>query len=354
MKLAVPSRQHNLATRCSIQCSALFFGRLAAFRGVAGVQHVMNFQQLRIIRETVRRNFNLTDVANALLTSQSGVSKQIKDLEDEIGVELFIRRGKRLLGLTEPGKALIDIVERMLIDAANIKHLGDHFSKRTDGELTIATTHTQARYNLPEAVKRFKEEFPRVHLVLHQANPKEIAAMLIDGKADIGIATDTIENNPYLSSFPYLTWEHAVVVPAGHQLAKTKAVTLQTLADWPIVTYDEGLTGRLRIDSAFAELGIHPQFVMSALDADVIKAYVQLGLGVGIVASIAFDPSFDRGLVRIDSGNLFQKSTSSIAIRRGRFLQKFAYRFIELCSPKLNEKHVRSKSVGSEALHEFD
>lgn len=306
----------------------------------------MNFQQLRIVRETVRRNFNLTDVANAMLTSQSGVSKQIKDLEDEIGVELFIRRGKRLLGLTEPGKELVDIVERILIDAANIRHLGEHFSVSREGELTIATTHTQARYALPKIVTAFKHEFPGVRLILHQANPKDIAALLIDGKADIGIATDTIENNPYLATFGYSTWEHAVVVPVGHKLERTRSVTLETLADLPIITYDEGLTGRSRIDLAFDDAGLSPNIVMSALDADVIKAYVQLGIGIGIVASIAFSPKTDPGLGRIDSGNLFEPSTSSIAVRRGRFLRKFAYRFIELCSPKLTERAVRQASTG--------
>ena len=178
----------------------------------------MNFQQLRIIRETVRRKFNLTDVANALYTSQSGVSKHIKDLEDELGIELFVRRGKRLLGLTEPGKELVGIVERMLLDAKNIKQLAEQFALSDQGELTVATTHTQARYALPEVVVKFKKLFPKVRLVLHQASPKEIVAMLLDGSADIGVATEALEENPDVVAFPYYSWDHAVIVPAGHEL----------------------------------------------------------------------------------------------------------------------------------------
>jgi LysR family cys regulon transcriptional activator len=302
----------------------------------------MNFQQLRIIRETVRRNYNLTEVANALFTSQSGVSKHIKDLEDELGVELFVRRGKRLLGLTEPGKELAQIVERMLLDAANIKRLADQFAKTDRGEISIATTHTQARYALPEPITKFRDEFPNVRLVLHQGSPKEIAAMVLDGQVDIGIATEALGDDVNIAAFPYYSWHHAVIVPAGHPLAARKPLTLEDVAEFPIITYHEGFTGRPSIDATFAKAGLAPDIVMTALDADVIKTYVELGLGLGIVASMAFDPERDKGLRLLDSISLFPRSTSRIAVRRGRFLRRFAYRFIELCAPELTEAAVRS------------
>ena len=301
----------------------------------------MNFQQLRIIRETVRRNYNLTDVANALFTSQSGVSKHIKDLEDELGVELFVRRGKRLLGLTDPGKELAEIVERILLDTANIKRLGEQFASSDRGELNIATTHTQARYAMPQAVAQFRKLFPHVHLVLHQGSPQEIAAMLLDGRADVGIATESLADNPDIAAFPYHSWHHAVVVPKGHELEKVKPLTLEAIAEWPIITYHEGFTGRPAIDSTFAKAGLAPDIVMAALDADVIKSYVELGLGIGIVASIAFDHDRDDGLRLLESKHLFPLSTSRIALRRGRYLRGYAYRFIEFCAPALTEAHVR-------------
>ena len=301
----------------------------------------MNFQQLRIIRETLRRNFNLTEVANALYTSQSGVSKHIKDLEDELGVELFVRRGKRLLGLTEPGKELALIVDRILLDTANIKRLADQFAGSDRGEILIATTHTQARYALPGPIAAFRKEFPNVHLVLHQGTPREIAAMLNDGTADIGIATEALEDTAEHVTFPFYSWHHGVIVPKGHPLESQTPVTLENIADWPIITYHEGFTGRPAIDAAFASANLAPDIVMVALDADVIKTYVEVGLGIGIVASMSYDESRDKGLTLLDTTHLFPKSTSRIALRRGRFLRGFAYRFIELCAPALNEKVIK-------------
>jgi LysR family transcriptional regulator, cys regulon transcriptional activator len=294
----------------------------------------MNFQQLRIIRETVRRQFNLTEVANALFTSQSGVSKHIKDLEDELGVELFVRKGKRLLGLTEPGSELVEIVERMLLDAGNIKRLAEQFARRDEGQLRIATTHTQARYALPRVVTEFKRLFPKVHLVLLQASPTEIVDLLNDGEADIGIATETLSAAPELVTFPFHSWHHAAIVPAGHPL--------EALAEHPVVTYHEGFTGRARIDATFARAGLLPDIVMSALDADVIKTYVELGLGAGIIASVAFDPVRDSGLRLLDSEHLFEANTTLIALRRKHYLRSYAYRFIELCEPSLNEVTVKA------------
>ena len=302
----------------------------------------MNFQQLRILGETVKHNFNLTEVAGALNTSQSGVSKHIKDLEEELGIALFERKGKRLLGLTEPGRELITIVERMLIDARNIKRIGEQFSQRDEGELRISTTHTQARYVLPPVVAKFRAAFPKVRLVLHQANPREIAAMLIDGAADVGIATETLALEPQLATFPYLRWNHAVIVPKGHALTKAKPLTLDAIADHPIVTYDGAFTGRSKIDATFAKAGLSPDIVLEALDSDVIKTYVELGLGVGIIAAIAYDCARDGGLTLLDASHLFEANVSRLAIRRGRTQRDFAYRFIELLAPELTEALVRN------------
>lgn len=297
----------------------------------------MNFQQLRIISETVRQHYNLTEVANALFTSQSGVSKHIKDLEDELGIELFIRKGKRLIGLTEPGKELIKIVERILLDTRNIKRLAEQFSQHDQGQLTIATTHTQAQYALPPMVRQFKQAFPKVHLVLHQSSPSEIVSMLLDGQADIGIATEALENTADLISFPYYTWHHAVIVPAGHPLQSVAPLTLEAIVEFPIITYHHGFTGRSRIDKTFAQAGLAPDFAMSALDADVIKTYVALGLGIGIIASGAFVPERDSMLVKLDASHLFEQNTTYISIRQNRYLRDFAYYFIELCIPRLRE-----------------
>ncbi len=305
----------------------------------------MNFQQLRIIREAVQRNFNLTEVAGALFTSQSGVSKHILDLEDELGIELFVRKGKRLTGLTEPGKELVGIVERMLIDAKNIKRLAEQFANRDEGSLTIATTHTQARYALPQVVRRFKAAYPKVHLVLHQASPAEIVALLQSGEADIGIATEALDGsgaqNQNCASFPFYDWHHLVVVPEGHALTGAETLTLQALAEHPLITYHAGYTGRPRIDAAFTEAGLAPDVVMSALDADVVKTYVEVGLGVGIIASMAFDATRDAGLRAIDAAHLFPTNTTRIAVRRGHYLRGYAYRFIEECSPALTAAVVK-------------
>jgi|SRR5690554_822351 len=301
----------------------------------------MNFQQLRIVRETVRRNFNLTEVANALYTAQSGVSKHIKDLEDEMGVELFVRRGKRLLGLTEPGKELLPIVERILLDTQNIKRLGDHFAQRDQGRLAIATTHTQARYALPKVVTRFKQEFPKVNLELHQGGPDEIVAMLRSGEADIGVATEALGREPDLAAFPFYQWHHAVIVPDGHPLTQAGPLTLQALAEWPLITYHEGYTGRSRIDAAFAGAELTPNIAITALDADVIKSYVELGLGVGIIAAMAFHPVRDAGLTLIETPELFERNTTLIALRRGHYLRDYAYRFLEYCSAELTRDTVR-------------
>jgi len=310
----------------------------------------MNFQQLRILRATVQNNFNLTEVANALFTAQSGVSKHIKDLEDELGVEIFVRRGKRLLGLTEPGKELLPIVERILLDTGNIKRLGEQFAQRDEGRLVIATTHTQARYALPPVVAGFKQELPKVHLELRQCGPREVVALLRAGEVDIGLATEAVGDDEDLVSFPFYSWHHAVIVPDGHPLAALEPLTLEALADWPLITYSEGYTGRARIDAAFAAAGLAPDVVMSALDADVIKSYVELGLGVGLIAAMAFHPVRDAGLRLLPCERLFAANTTRIALRRGHYLRDYAIRFVTCCAPSLTAEQVREavfpKAVG--------
>lgn len=300
----------------------------------------MNFQQLRIIRETVRQNFNLTEASAALYTSQSGVSKHIKDLEDELGVQLFVRKGKRLLGLTEPGQALLSIVERMLVDADNIKRLADDFNKVDEGTLTIATTHTQARYVLPPIVNLFKKEFPKVHLILQQASPVEIAEMLLQGEADIGIATESLTTEENLASVPYYDWRHSIITPQDHPLASKTEISLTDLAEYPIITYHGGFTGRSKIDKAFTDAGIDANIVMSALDADVIKTYVELGMGVGVVNNVAYDAERDYRLKQIQT-DIFGVNTTWIAVRKGHLLRGYGYEFISLCAPDADIKALK-------------
>jgi len=300
----------------------------------------MNFQQLRIIRETVRQNFNLTEASAALYTSQSGVSKHIKDLEDELGVQLFIRKGKRLLGLTEPGQSLLGIVERMLVDAENIKRLAEDFNKVDEGTLTIATTHTQARYVLPPIVNQFKKLFPKVHLILQQASPVEISEMLLQGEADIGIATESLTTEENLASIPYYQWQHSIITPQNHPLVKADKITLELLADYPLITYHGGFTGRSKIDKAFEEARLDADIVMSALDADVIKTYVELGMGVGIVNDVAYDTERDHRLKQTKT-DIFGVNTTWIAVRKGHLLRGYGYEFISLCSPDADIKALK-------------
>ena len=301
----------------------------------------MNFQQLRIVQETVRQDFNLTEVANVLHTSQPGVSKHIKDLEDELGVEIFLRRGKRLLGLTEPGKEIVPVVQRILLDTQNLRNIADHFASRETGHFVIATTHTQARYALPRIIQWFKLDYPEVHLSLLQGSPQEIADLLLQGEADVGIATETINKIPGLVSIPVYDWHHALIVPHGHPLLKVDHITLEMLGEYPIITYHDGFTGRRRIDEAFAAAGIVPDIVLSAIDADVIKTYIKLGLGVGIVASVAYDPEQDQQLTMIPVPTLFPANTTCLAVRQGSYLRSYVHAFIEKVCPDRGEDSIR-------------
>jgi LysR family cys regulon transcriptional activator len=301
----------------------------------------MNFQQLRSVREAVRRGFNLTEVAAALHTSQPGISRQIRELEDELGVEIFVRAGKRLTGLTPPGETVLPIVERLLQEHDNLRRAGEEFSAQTSGTLSIAATHSQARYALPAVVRDFRQLYPQVTLHLHQGSPRQIAQMLLDGEADIGVATEGLAAVDELVALPCYRWTHSVVVPPGHDLLeKGQPLTLQRLARHPIITYEAGYTGRTHIDEAFARAGLKPSIVLTAMDADVIKTYVELGMGVGIVASIAFDADRDRTLRAIDVGNLFEVNLTRLAIRRGTWLRGYAYAFIESFAPTLTRAAV--------------
>lgn len=300
----------------------------------------MNFQQLRSVREALRCKFNLTEVAKALHTSQPGVSRQIRELEDELGVDLFVRAGKRLTSLTEIGLLIVPIIENMLKDAESLKRAGEEFTQQASGRLSIATTHSQARYALPGAVRDFRQSYPKVSLTLHQGTPDQVAEMLISGEADIGIATEGLTDYDPLVALPCFRWTHSVIVTPGHELLDGAPLTLERLSKYPIITYNAGYTGRTHIDEAFEKAGLEIDLVITAMDADVIKTYVGLGLGVGIVASIAFDDERDRELRAIDAGHLFELNLTKLAIRRGAFLRSYVYDFIETFASSLKREVV--------------
>ncbi len=300
----------------------------------------MNFQQLRSVREALRRGLNLTEVAHALHTSQPGVSRQIRELEDELQISIFERTGKRLTRLTEPGQLVAPIIERILIDAQNLHNVAQDFAQRQTGQLTIAATHSQARYALPGAVQDFRALYPRVTLNLHQGSPHQIAQLLIDGEADIGIATEALAGYEQLIALPCYRWTHCVIAPKGHELLDGQPLTIQRLARFPIVTYEAGFTGRSHIDAAFQRQDLKPHIVISAMDADVVKTYVALGVGVGIVAGFAFDEERDHELSAIEAGHLFEINTTRLAIRRGAMLRDYVLSFIETFAPSLDRGTV--------------
>ena len=305
----------------------------------------MNFQQLRSVREAVRQGFNLTEVATVLHTSQPGVSRQIRELEYELGIEIFVRAGKRLTGLTPPGETVLPIVERLLQEAANLQRAGADFARSGQGALTIAATHSQARYALPAAVRDFRASHPQVQLHLHQGTPQQVARLLLDGEADIGVATEALAQYDELLALPCYRWTHTVVVPPGHPLAEEAAagqtLSLQRLGEFPLITYEAGYTGRSHIDEAFGRAGLSPEIVLVAMDADVIKTYVELGLGVGIVAAIAFDEQRDAHLRAIDARHLFAANMTRLAIRRGRWQRDYVYGFITTFAPPLTRERVQ-------------
>jgi LysR family transcriptional regulator, cys regulon transcriptional activator len=307
----------------------------------------MKLQQLRCLTEVVRRGLNVSEAAEALHTSQPGVSKQIRALEDELQLQVFARHGKRLVSVTEPGKAVIAIAERILAEAQNLRRAGQEFSNDQIGTLTIAATHTQARYALPKAVAALKRRYPKVELVIHQGNPTQICEQVIAGEADMGVATEAIADYPELVSLPVYQWNRVVVVPPKHPLLKGP-LTLEGLAQHPIVTYDFAFANRTLVQKAFENRGLKPHVVLSAQDSDVIKTYVELGLGVGILAKMAFDAKRDRELRAIDAGHLFESSTTRLGIKRGAYLRRYAYEFIELFAPQLPRTIVERAVVGAE------
>jgi len=306
----------------------------------------VNFQQLRSIREAQRRGFNLTEVAHALHTSQPGVSRQIRELEDELGIEIFIRAGKRLTGLTEPGRHVLPIIERMLHEADNLRRAGDDFARTGVGSLRIAATHSQARYALPPVVRDFRAAHPDVSLHLQQGSPQQVARLLMDGEADVGIATEALAQYDELVALPCYRWTHSVVLPPDHPLAREAAegqvLSLQRLAQFPIITYETGYTGRSHIDAAFRAAGLELNVVLAAMDADVIKTYVELGLGVGIVAAIAYDEERDQHLSAIDARHLFADNMTRLAVRRGAYLRDYVYAFMSTFAAPLTREAVEA------------
>lgn len=306
----------------------------------------MNFQQLRSIREASRRGYNLTEVANVLFTSQPGVSRQIRELEEELGVEIFERNGKRLTGLTEPGKGILQIIDRLLLEAENLQQASQEYAGEKKGTLAIATTHTQARYALPNVVQQFRNAFPEVRIALQQSSPEHIAQWVISGKADIGIATEGLSQFDELVSFPCYVWSHMIVAPKTHPLASLSPVSLEDLAAYPLITYDVGFTGRSHIDDAFKKAAIHPDIVLTAMDSDVIQQYVSLGLGVGIVASMAVENNCAAGLHAIGATHLFAPNVTRLAVRRGAYLRSYTYEFIAQFAPDLRRADIEAALNG--------
>src|SRR5688572_21495950 len=288
----------------------------------------MNVQQLRYVRETVRRGFNLTEAAQTLNTSQSGISKQIRLLEYELGADIFVRKGKRILGLTRAGEGAVERIERTLLEIENLKRHAAHFSGDGGGRLIIATTHNQARYTLPRVIERFAREFPAVHVELRQETPAQAAQSVLRGEADIAIATNALDEVQGLASFGCFTWRHVVVTPPAHPLTSAPQTTLADIARHPIITYSTSFTGRAQIDKAFLEAGLAWDARLTAMDADVIKTYVARGLGIGVISEISVQE--DDVVTRIaGTESLFSPSTTKIAVQRGALLHDHAYRFVE-------------------------
>jgi LysR family cys regulon transcriptional activator len=306
----------------------------------------MKLQQLRYLREVVRRGLNVSEAAEALYTSQPGISKQIRLLEDELGVQILVRHGKRVVDLTEPGRIIVDIADRMLQDAESLKAVGREFGKEDIGALSIATTPTQARYALPSVVQRFLQRHPRVRLTLREGSPEQIAGLVAEGGVDIGIVTELFSQLHNVVSLPCYQWNRAVITTPEHPLLAEKQLTLEAIARYPIVTYDFAFNPGSAVGKAFEARGIKTNVALTAVDADVIKGYVELGVGVGILAKMAFDQARDTGLRLIDASHLFEASTTRIAVRRNAYLRRYVYDFIELFAPHLSRSVVEKTMRG--------
>jgi LysR family transcriptional regulator, cys regulon transcriptional activator len=313
----------------------------------------MKLQQLRYLQEVARCGLNLSEAALSLHTSQPGISKQIKQLEDELGVDILIRHGKRVVDVTEPGRVILGIAERMLQDAENLKQVAREFGTEGIGSMGIATTHTQARYALPPIIARFSQRYPKVRLSLRQGSPQQIADLVKTGEADIAIVTEAPELYDGLVLLPCFQWNRCVITPLKHPLLKEKQLTIEAIARYPLVTYDFAFTGDSPIKRAFDNRGISPNVVLTAIDADVIKAYVEMGLGIGILAKMAFDPARDLGLRLIDASHLFEPSMTRIAVRPNAYLRGFVYEFIELFAPHLKRAVVDATLKGQGSTYEL-
>jgi LysR family transcriptional regulator, cys regulon transcriptional activator len=307
----------------------------------------MNLHQFRFVQETVKRQLNLTEAAKALHTSQPGVSRAIIELEDELGVEIFTRHGKRLKSITEPGVQVLKSVEIILREVSNLKRIGAHFTAQDTGVLSLAATHTQARYFLPPHVAALRSRFPDVSISLHQGTPQQVAQMVLEEQAELGLATESLADFPDLVTLPCYEWQHVLVLPPEHPLAKVKSIDLSALAEFPIITYHPSFTGRTRIDRAFAAQHLAPKIALEAIDSDVIKTYVELGLGVGIVAEMAMqDSSNPKGLVIRPAGDLFGVNVARLALKRGAYLRSFVYAFAQLLNPALDRETVDAAMRG--------
>ena len=307
----------------------------------------MNLHQFRFVQEAVRRNLNLTETARALHTSQPGVSKAIIELEEELGVEIFARHGKRLKRVTEPGDHVLKSVEIIMREVGNLRRIGEQYSAQDSGTLSIATTHTQARYVLPIPVARLREAFPKVNVSLHQGSPDQVAKMVIDEIAEIGIATESLAHYPELVTLPCYEWQHMLVLPMAHPLASKTSITLEDLAAEPLITYHPSFTGRTKIDQAFAAKRLTPRIALEAIDSDVIKTYVRLGLGVGIVAEMAMrEDGTNSDLIALPAGPLFGVNVARVAFKRSAYLRNFVYKFAELLSDKLSRSLIEKVMSG--------
>ncbi len=313
----------------------------------------MKLQQLRYIVEIQRCGLNVSEAAETLFTSQPGISKQVRMLEDELGIVIFERSGKRFVGITEPGRMVLVIAERMLREAENLRRVGAEYSRGASGSLVLAVTHTQARYALPLVVRDFVARHPQVRLEIHQGNPTRIAEWVEAGEADIGIATEALDQHPQLVTLPVRQWNHCVIAPVGHPVTEVQPLNLHALARWPLITYDMAFAGRSRINRAFERLDIQPHIALTALDSDVIKTYVSLGLGLGIISALAYDAERDSGLVAIDASHLFESNTTRLALRRGTYLRGYEYDFIALFAPHLDRKIVDMSMQGGGDLYQL-
>lgn len=300
----------------------------------------MKLQQLRYIVEILNNNLNVSATAEHLFTSQPGISKQVRMLEDELGIQIFGRSGKHLTHVTPAGQEVIDISQQILSKVNAIKSVAAEYTKPDQGTLNIATTHTQARYALPPVISSFMNQYPQVSLHMHQGSPQLISEAAAKGKADFAIATEALHLYNDLIMLPCYHWNRSILVPKDHPLTRLNTITIEDVASFPLVTYVYGFTGRSQLDKAFNEAGLDPQIVFTATDADVIKTYVRMGLGIGVVASMAYEPDKDSDLVALPGGHLFEHSTTKIGFRKGTFLRTYMYDFIEAFAPHLTRDVV--------------